>query len=168
MINIRNATLDDIPLINSLARIAWPATYSNMLSKEQLNYMFEMMYSLDSLKIQMTEKKHNYFILFDDDTPHGYISIHIVDGEILYLEKIYVLPESQGKGYGELLLKKAEEFALSHSLYKIRLNMNRENKSRYFYEHLGFKIIGERDFHIGQGFYMNDYILEKSLLEKES
>jgi GNAT superfamily N-acetyltransferase len=133
------------------------------MSKEQLDYMFDMMYSPDSIKTQMTEKKHNYFILFDNDVPQGYISVHIVDETILYLEKIYVLPSSQGKGFGALLLDKAKEFAATHSLNSIRLNMNRDNKSRYFYEHLGFKIISRRDLHIGQGFYMNDYIMEKEL-----
>jgi GNAT superfamily N-acetyltransferase len=164
MITLRQATLEDIPLINSIASVVWPATYSNMISKQQLDYMFDMMYSSDSIKIQMTEKKHNYFILLDNDVPQGYMSIHIVEILILYLEKIYILPSAQGKGFGLLLINKAKEFAATHSLNSIRLNVNRENKSRYFYEHLGFEIIAQRDLHIGNGFYMNDYIMEKKLM----
>jgi ribosomal protein S18 acetylase RimI-like enzyme len=163
MINIREASLDDILLINGIASVVWPATYSNMMSKEQLDYMFNMMYSPDSIRIQMTEKKHNYFILFENDVPTGYISVHIVENSILYLEKIYVLPSAQGKGFGVMLIDKAKEFAETHSLKSIRLNVNRDNKSRYFYEHIGFEIISQRDFPIGSGFYMNDYIMEKRL-----
>jgi ribosomal protein S18 acetylase RimI-like enzyme len=163
MINIRKASLDDIASINSIASVVWPATYSNMMSKEQLNYMFDMMYSPDSIQTQMMKKKHNYFILFDNDIPTGYISIHIVENSILYLEKIYVLPSAQGKGFGAMLIDKAREFAVTYSLKSIRLNVNRDNNSRHFYEHLGFNIISQRDLPIGSGFYMNDYIMEKLL-----
>jgi ribosomal protein S18 acetylase RimI-like enzyme len=165
MIDIRKASIDDISLINGIASVVWPATYSNMMSEEQLNYMFDMMYSPDSIKTQMTEKKHNYFILFDDNIAKGYIAVHIVENTILYIEKIYVLPAAQGKGYGAMLIDKAKEFAETLSLNSLRLNVNRENKSRFFYEHLGFEIISQRDLHIGQGFYMNDYIMEKYLPE---
>jgi GNAT superfamily N-acetyltransferase len=163
MILVREASTEDIPLINNIASVVWPATYSNMMSKEQLDYMFDMMYSPESIRTQMTEKKHHYFILFEDGTPTGYISVHIVENSILYLEKIYVLPSAQGKGFGATLIDSAEDFAETHSLKSIRLNVNRDNKSRYFYEHLGFEIISRRDLHIGSGFYMNDYIMEKQL-----
>jgi ribosomal protein S18 acetylase RimI-like enzyme len=163
MINIRKASIDDISLINNIAAVVWPATYSNMMSKQQLDYMYNMMYSPESIKTQMTEKNHNYFILFENDIPAGYISVHIIENTILYLEKIYVLPTAQGKGFGGMLIDKAKEFAATHSLKSIRLNVNRDNKSRYFYEHLGFEIISQRDLHIGSGFYMNDYIMEIQL-----
>jgi ribosomal protein S18 acetylase RimI-like enzyme len=166
MVEIRKASTDDISLINSVASVVWPATYSNMMSKEQLDYMFNMMYSPDAIKTQMTEKKHTYFILFDNDVPTGYISIHIVEGSILYLEKIYVLPSAQGKGFGAMLLDKAKEFATEHSLNRIRLNVNRDNQSRFFYEHLGFKVISQRDHPIGSGFYMNDYIMERRIFSE--
>jgi GNAT superfamily N-acetyltransferase len=163
MIDIRKASTDDISLINSIASVVWPATYSTMMSGEQLDYMFDMMYSPDSIRIQMTEKKHTYFILFDDNVAKGYISVHIVENTILYIEKIYVLPTAQGKGYGAMLIDKAKEFAETLSLNSMRLNVNRDNRSRYFYEHLGFEIISQRDLHIGHEFYMNDYIMEKQI-----
>jgi ribosomal protein S18 acetylase RimI-like enzyme len=165
MITIHKALLDDISVINSMASIVWPATYSNMMSKEQLDYMFEMMYSPDAIRKQMTEKRHTYFILCENGIPKGYIAIHTVDNSVLYLEKIYVLPSEQGKGFGAMLIDKAKEYAAEHSLKTIRLNMNRDNRSRFFYEHLGFRIVGQRDLPIGSGFYMNDYIMEKPLQE---
>ncbi|MDR1341746.1 MAG: GNAT family N-acetyltransferase [Prevotellaceae bacterium] len=165
MISIREASVDDITLINSIAAVVWPATYSNMISGEQLDYMFNMMYSPDSIRAQMTEKKHRYFILFDDEIAKGYISVHTVENTILYIEKIYVLPTAQGRGFGAMLIDKAKELAKTLSLNSLKLNVNRDNKSRYFYEHLGFEIVSQRDLHIGHGFYMNDYIMEKQLTQ---
>ena len=39
------------------------------------------------------------------------------------------------------------------------LNVNRNNKALHFYEHLGINKLREGDFHIGNGYYMNDYIM---------
>ena len=49
------ATVNDSPLIRELASKTWEPTYGSILSPEQLDYMFEMMYSLDSLHRQMEE-----------------------------------------------------------------------------------------------------------------
>lgn len=39
------------------------------------------------------------------------------------------------------------------------LNVNRNNKALHFYEHKGMKKLREGDFPIGNGYYMNDYIM---------
>lgn len=43
------------------------------------------------------------------------------------------------------------------------LNVNRYNKALEFYLRMGMQIDRSGDFDIGGGFYMNDYILRKSL-----
>ena len=32
-----------------------------------------------------------------------------------------------------------------------------------FYEKLGFSVVGEEDIDIGQGYFMNDFVMEKKL-----
>ena len=41
----------------------------------------------------------------------------------------------------------------------VELNVNRNNPAVGFYQHLGLKVLRQGDFHIGNGFYMNDYIM---------
>ena len=55
MFSIEKATLADCPLIQTLASNIWEPTYGSILSREQLDYMFEMMYSNESLQKQMQE-----------------------------------------------------------------------------------------------------------------
>ena len=43
---------------------------------------------------------------------------------------------------------------------KLELNVNRYNKARFFYLKQGFIMIGEEDIEIGEGYFMNDYIME--------
>ena len=49
MTDIRKATTEDINLINELAWIAFPATYKDILTKEQIDYMMDWMYSPENL-----------------------------------------------------------------------------------------------------------------------
>lgn len=45
----------------------------------------------------------------------------------------------------------------------VELNVNRNNQAVGFYRHLGMEILRQGDFHIGNGFYMNDYIMGLNL-----
>jgi ribosomal protein S18 acetylase RimI-like enzyme len=45
----------------------------------------------------------------------------------------------------------------------LQLQVNRDNKAKNFYEKLGFVVIDYKDFDIGHGFFMNDYIMQKEL-----
>ena len=56
MTDIRKATTEDIKLINELAWIAFPATYKDILTKEQIDYMMDWMYSPENLLKQMTQQ----------------------------------------------------------------------------------------------------------------
>jgi ribosomal protein S18 acetylase RimI-like enzyme len=45
----------------------------------------------------------------------------------------------------------------------LQLQVNRFNKAKEFYEKLGFTVIKTADFDIGNGYFMNDYVMEKKL-----
>jgi GNAT superfamily N-acetyltransferase len=101
------------------------------------------------------------------DEPCGYVSVQY-EGETpegkaqFHLHKIYIMPAHQGKGLGRILFNQVLDFAKNTASGKpitIELNMNRDNPALHFYQHLGLKILRSGDFHIGNGYYMNDYIL---------
>lgn len=75
MFTIRKATTEDIPLIHKMAQEVFPATYADILSPDQLDYMMEWMYSITNLHKQMEEEGHIYYIAFKGDIPAGYVSI---------------------------------------------------------------------------------------------
>jgi GNAT superfamily N-acetyltransferase len=101
------------------------------------------------------------------DEPCGYVSVQYEgdtsDGKAqFHLHKIYIMPAHQGKGLGRILFNQVLDFAKNTASGKpitIELNMNRDNPALHFYQHLGLKILRSGDFHIGNGYYMNDYIL---------
>ena len=161
MFKIRKATLEDIEMINHLAWIVFPHTYKEILSPEQMEYMMDWMYSPENLHKQMTEDGHIYYLAFEGDEPAGYLSIQPEGEHTYHLQKIYVLPSFQGKKLGKLLFEQAIKAIkeLHPEPCQMRLNVNRQNKALTFYEKMGMKKVDEGDFHIGNGYYMNDYIM---------
>lgn len=161
MLSIRKATTDDCQLINSLACVVFPATYETMLSTKQLDYMMEWMYAPTQIRKQMEEEGHVYFIAYLDEQACGYLSVQQQGEELFHLQKIYVLPEFQGKQVGGFLFEQAIRYIkeVHPAPCLMELNVNRDNKALHFYERKGMRKLREGDFPIGNGYYMCDYIM---------
>lgn len=162
--NIIVGKLDNIPVIANIAQQTWNIAYKNILTIEQINYMLEMMYSNNALTEQMTKLNH-HFLLIKDEPANLFIGF--VSFELNYknsnktkLHKLYVLPEYHGKGLGQILIDEVIQRARNNKNQFVNLNVNRNNKAKNFYEHMGFTISGKEDIDIGNGFLMEDYILE--------
>ncbi len=166
MTSIRKATIEDCSLLNKLAWEIFPQTYSKMHTREQNEYMMEWMYSIESLTRQIADEGHVYFLLYEDEEPIGYVSVRPEGTDLFHLQKIYVLPSRQGKGYGKLLFHYAVQYIKeAHPLPCImELNVNRHNNAVNFYQSMGMVIDHEGDFHIGNGYYMNDYIMRMEIV----
>ncbi|MDH6357851.1 GNAT family N-acetyltransferase [Parabacteroides sp. PF5-9] len=161
MFSIQTADKNDRFLIHQLASRIWPHTYGAILPQEQLNYMLEMMYAPENILHQMVELHHQYFIFYSGDQPAGYLSIETMENNSYIFQKIYALPEMQGTGLGRYMIEQGISFLKKNhpTPFTISLYVNRENKAVGFYKHMGFEIIDTRDHHIGNNYYMNDYIM---------
>ncbi|MDY3069048.1 MAG: GNAT family N-acetyltransferase [Parabacteroides sp.] len=162
MYSIKEATTDDCLIIQKIASQTWAATYSSILSKEQLDYMYDMMYSTVSLKRQMEVLKHKFFIIYSNGIPSGYLSIEKKADNRFNFQKIYSLPSIHGKGIGRFIIEQGIEYLRKNYIppFVIELYVNRYNPAVNFYKHMGLSIIDTRDHDIGNGFFMNDYIME--------
>lgn len=159
---VRGALPADIPLIRQLADQIWPQTYAEILSPEQLSYMMKMMYSEDALRQQM-QQSNEFALLYEDTQAIGFASVSQSGPTEFKLQKLYVLPSWQGKGAGRFLVDQIVKAIRTRGATSLRLNVNRHNHAKLFYEKLGFSVVGEEDIDIGQGYFMNDYIMEKKL-----
>lgn len=161
MFTIRKATAADCELINKLAWEVFPATYKEILSDDQMDYMMDWMYAPENVRQQMEEEGHVYFIAYKEGEPAGYVSVQQQDTDVFHLQKIYVLPTFQGAHLGSQLFDQAVKYIkeVHPSPCLMELNVNRNNKALHFYERKGMKKLREGDFPIGNGYYMNDYIM---------
>jgi len=163
MFEIKKAVTGDIPLIRELTFRVWPQTYANILSQKQIDYMLEMMYSEASLKKQMTEDACQFIIVYEDGNPVGFASYREEGAQRWKLNKIYVLQNQQGKGTGKYVINYIIEEIKKKNANSLFLQVNRYNNAKAFYEKLGFMEIDFINLDIGNGYFMNDYVMEKKL-----
>lgn len=162
-ISIRAASYEDIPLIQQLTFEVWPQTYSAIISKEQIEFMLDMMYSTVSLKLQMNESSQ-FIIICNNKTPVGFAAYKNTEKKIYKLDKIYILPSQQGKGTGKFAINYILQQISKKGGTHLQLQVNRENiNAKKFYNKIGFEVIKEADFEIGNNFFMNDYVMEKRI-----
>ena len=160
--SLRKAYPADARLIRELAFATWPHTYDGILSKDQLDYMLEQLYNEKTLEDQIRNNVE-FILAYDGVHPVGFASISKEEPGVFKLHKIYVLPSQQGKGTGRFMMEKLEERIRKAGARTFRLNVNRNNQARSFYEKLGFQVTGQEDIDIGNGYYMNDFIMEKNM-----
>jgi len=156
---------DNYKAIQDIAGKTWPATYGAILSSEQIQYMFSMMYDLEALKNQAETKNHHFIIAEEDGNFLGFASYEFDchDKPITKIHKIYILPETQGSGIGKKLLYYISEKAKANNQDYLSLNVNRFNDAIHFYNKMGFEKVGEEDINIGNGYLMEDFIMQKKL-----
>jgi ribosomal protein S18 acetylase RimI-like enzyme len=78
------------------------------------------------------------------------------------------LHSQQGKGVGKFIIEHVINLVKSKNATILRLNVNRCNKAKLFYEKSGFVAVKTEDIDIGSGYFMNDYVMEKRLVEMEN
>ncbi|MFV8391914.1 GNAT family N-acetyltransferase [Flavobacterium sp. LB2P6] len=165
MISLKQASIADLNTIQEIANITWPITYGEILSKEQLNYMMDLIYSDESLIKQIQNQEQLFYIVNEETSVIAFIAIkhNYKEEAVTRIHKIYILPGAQGKGIGKLLIDAVQKLATENNSTLLSLNVNRFNKALAFYQKLGFEIIAEENIEIGNGYLMEDYKMEKKL-----
>lgn len=164
MILLRKAKEEDIAMISNLAEQIWPQTYSAYISKEQLRFMLEKMYNRGELLDQL-QNGHVFLMASEGGKDVGFAGFSLIDlpNNTYKLHKLYVLPEMHGKGIGKILINEVVNLAARKGGKTLQLNVNRNNNAKDFYLKAGFTIKETVDLDIGNGFFMNDYIMELSI-----
>jgi GNAT superfamily N-acetyltransferase len=153
---------EELKVVKALAYDIWPRVYDYMISQEQISYMLSKMYDLNQLKQQWLEGV-KFVVLEVDGIPQGFVAFEEKDG-CVFLHKLYLRPEMHGKGFGKKMLQVVIDFARDSKKSGIELTVNRKNKSLDFYFGNGFQVKEEKDFDIGGGYFMNDYILSLAVI----
>jgi ribosomal protein S18 acetylase RimI-like enzyme len=166
MLKVIKATPKNIPEIQEIANKSWAETYKNILSKEQIDYMLTTMYATDVLKAQMENVNYNFYICINSDISIGFIAFELNYNNLpkTKIHKLYILPDFQGKGIGKILLDKSIKYALQNCNTTLVLNVNKQNSAKYFYEKMGFTVSYQEVINIGNGYVMDDFVLEKNIL----
>jgi ribosomal protein S18 acetylase RimI-like enzyme len=123
--------------------------------------MLNWMYNNQQL-VENLDKRHEFYGFFENHKVLGFMEVEasIQASTALKIHKLYVLPTLQGSGIGRQLIHQAVACAKIHNNNSVILNVNRFNKAVSFYQKLGFTILKEEDISIGNGYLMEDYVMQ--------
>lgn len=161
---IKDAFPNEFNIIRDIAERTWPATYGHVLSAAQLDYMLQKGYSGEMLTSDYNQG--TCFLLVEENGRFLAFAAFRHDFKEkgrTHIQKIYVLPEAQGKDIGRMLMREMEKRAIEKGSHKMTLNVNRANKAQHFYARLGYGIVEIVDIPIGDGYLMEDFVMEKKL-----
>jgi ribosomal protein S18 acetylase RimI-like enzyme len=164
-LSIRRAELADLPTVIALAHDIWHRHYPGIITREQIDYMLARGYSPEALAPFVTDPTRGLALAERAAQPLGFAAWY-PPGEpgAMKLDKLYVLPQTQGQGIGRALIEHVAAAARRAGCRTLTLNVNRYNAGAIrAYERCGFRIARSGDFDIGNGFVMEDYIMERPL-----
>jgi ribosomal protein S18 acetylase RimI-like enzyme len=152
---------NQLPIVIELTKKIWPVAYGTILSKAQLDYMIQKFYNETALQ-ELMQKGHVFYLAQDEKENYvGFVSYEINSvPDKTKIHKIYVLPETQGTGLGRQFFELVKEQAKENNQKAIFLNVNKYNNALHFYTKLGFSIVNDEVIDIGEGYVMDDYVME--------
>ncbi|MFC5449356.1 GNAT family N-acetyltransferase [Paenibacillus aestuarii] len=152
--------------ISEVARLAaeiWREYYVSLITIEQIDYMVDKFQSIAAISDQIRQQGYHYYLIQHDGSAVGYMSVKQEAGK-MFLSKFYVAKEHRGRGVASQAMAFLEQLGKEQNASHIWLTVNRYNASSIaVYEKKGFKTVREQVADIGNGFVMDDFIMEKEI-----
>ncbi|WP_458126953.1 GNAT family N-acetyltransferase [Paenibacillus sp. Z3-2] len=158
------STSEEVAGLSRLASVIWQEYYVSIITLEQIDYMIQKYQSESAITEQIYQQGYEYYFIQRDDSPVGYMSVKQEEGK-LFLSKFYIGKEHRGQGYASQALAFLEQLCIEQSMNLIWLTVNRHNESSIaVYEKKGFQTVREQVADIGNGFVMDDFVMEKEII----
>ncbi len=151
---------DNIKELAELASEIWHEYWPCILSVEQINYMVDKFQSEHAILEQIKNENYTYYFILKDGNKCGYFGISRKE-DYLFLSKLYIKKEYRHQGIGRIAFGEIKNIAKNYGYTKIKLTVNKNNKHTInAYLKYRFAIVAQDVTDIGNGFVMDDYIME--------
>jgi GNAT superfamily N-acetyltransferase len=155
----------DIGPVCALAREIWMQHYPGIITVKQIEYMLAQRYSPDAIRAQLRAGDAWWDKLEVRGELCGFASYERgADAHTMKLDKLYVHQVVRGRGYGAALIDHVAKAARRRGMDKLTLQVNKYNHgSVAAYLHVGFQVARTVKVDIGNGFFMDDYLMEREV-----
>ena len=154
---------EEINVVAELGTKIWHEHYSTILEPAQIDYMVDKFQSANAVALQINDQGYEYYLIKDEDSVVGYIGL-VMETDRVFLSKLYIAKEARGKGLASKAFAFITELATSNKKQAIWLTVNRYNSgSIAVYEKKGFIKVREQVSDIGNGYVMDDYVMEMAV-----
>ena len=155
----------DIAPVCALAREIWIQHYPGIITVKQIEYMLKQRYSPDAIRAQLRGGGAWWDKLEVDGELCGFASYEPGQARAMKLDKLYVHQLARGKGYGTAMIEHVAGAARRQGMDSLYLQVNKYNHgSVAAYLRTGFVVTKAVKADIGDGFFMDDYVMSKSLV----
>ncbi len=159
--DIRQIGVDELEIVRHLALIIWPGCYRNIIGPDRVDAMLAVLYATEALEHEMVDQGHVFWLARYGDLDVGYASAYI-EGERLWLKKLYVRDDHRGLGIGKALI----DMALEHfgdAPNELALYVNKDNSPAIaYYLRSGFTQEAEVPVIMGP-YEFSDYIMRRNI-----
>jgi ribosomal protein S18 acetylase RimI-like enzyme len=169
-IEIREATLNDIKLLQDIGKKTFFETFSESNSEENMKKYLEDGFSIEKLTEELNNRHSEFYFAVMDEKVLGYLKLNfgasqteLKDTNSLEIERIYVLQEYHGKKVGQVLYEKAMQVAYEKEAIYVWLGVWEKNpRAIRFYEKNGFVEFDKHIFKLGDD-KQTDIMMKKFL-----
>lgn len=155
-------TPEEFDALAEFASGIWHEHFTKIIGEAQVEYMLKHFQSADAMQEQVRNNGYSYYRAYEDGEPCGYCAI-CPHEDYMYLSKFYMKADYRRRGIGKKMMDFIAGETKKARLPKIRLNVNKYNFAIDVYKHLGFTITADEVNDIGNGFVMDDYVMEKNI-----
>ena len=162
--------------VERLAEVAseiWHEYWPAIIGEDQTEYMIEHFQSLEAIRRDMAEHEYEYWFLVATEQDEDGAEKNIVgftgghnerETNRFFISKIYLFPEARGHGYARRVIEFYEDLCFARGFEAMYLTVNKHNDLGIrAYEGTGFETIDSVETDIGEGYIMDDYIMQLRL-----
>lgn len=164
---------EEVEALAHMAYVIWNEYWPALIGQEQTDYMVEKFQSLDAIRRDIADNGYEYWFIMDEYEKDGEMHPRIVgytggrveaNANRFFISKIYLLKEHRGCGFASATIRFYEDLCRKRGLSAMYLTVNKRNDLGIrAYLGKGFKTIDAVKTDIGEGFIMDDYIMEKKM-----
>lgn len=145
--------------LSEMAWDIWTEYYSTFITGDDIEYILRTFQTEEAIRQQISDG-YLYSYIMEGPVKAGYICFK-PEGDALFMSKFYVSKDFRGKGLGSKALDEMLEVGRELNMKRSYLRVNRHNLlSINVYKHKGFAITREEKVDIGNGYFMDDYLME--------
>ncbi len=153
-------TTEDIQRVHRLAKEIWHQHYDSLIGCEMVNYMLDTVHGPDAIKRHIESGTVYEIVQNENTTDSGYIAYGRQD-DLCFISKFYIIASARRQGLGTASMQRIRGYADKHKLSPLQLSVNRGNEgSIKMYEKQGFRTTKDILIDIGNGYHMDDHVME--------
>jgi ribosomal protein S18 acetylase RimI-like enzyme len=167
---IREATIEDAPLIANISHQTFYETFAAYNSKGDMDKFLNQQFTKGKLILEVGAKANIFLLAYDGNDVAGYVKLRdervplsMGNANAMEVARIYAIANQIGKGVGSFLMQSCIEIAMQKNKDWLWLGVWEKNQRAIdFYTKWGFEKFDETDFLLGDDL-QRDWLMKKKV-----